>query len=202
MIVVIDNYDSFVHNLARLCRIARASDKNSEDVMILRNDAATVQDLIKMGPDSIVLSPGPGTPEEAGICLEIIQKMGTNTPILGVCLGHQAIAQAYGGRVMRASYPVHGRASTVQHNAHPLFKGVPSSFSAGRYHSLAVESGPHLDVIARADDGTIMALTHQSLPVFGVQFHPESILTEHGDSILKNFVHLARSFHTQRSLAA
>jgi anthranilate synthase/aminodeoxychorismate synthase-like glutamine amidotransferase len=183
MILVIDNYDSFVHNLARYVRNLGYA------TTIMRNDAIALDDIETLAPEAIILSPGPGAPREAGLCKDIITRFGHAVPILGVCLGHQAIGEVYGGTVLRASEPVHGRDSLVFHDGTGLFHSIPSPFRAGRYHSLAVNlpSGNPLRVTARAEDGEIMAMEHMTYPVVGIQFHPESILTEHGPQILKNF---------------
>lgn len=188
MILLIDNYDSFVHNLARYFR------RLGQDTQVMRNDEVTAHEALERAPGAIVLSPGPCTPNEAGCCLELVRLALGRVPILGVCLGHQAIAAALGGRVVRADRPVHGQASTICHHGDGLFAGLPSPLSVGRYHSLVVEEAtlpPELAVTARLADGTIMALAHHRWPVFGVQFHPESILTEGGYLLLANFLELA-----------
>ena len=190
MILVIDNYDSFVHNLARYVR--RVSEQTT---LVIRNDDPALDDT-ELAPHAIIISPGPCGPRQAGKTLEIIQRFYKTTPILGVCLGHQAIIEFFGGQVVVADAPVHGRMSTVcQNMTSQLFAGVPSEFSAGRYHSLIgkIESIPKdLLVTAKTEDGTIMAVEHNDLPIFGVQFHPESILTEHGYQILYNFFDAAK----------
>jgi anthranilate synthase/aminodeoxychorismate synthase-like glutamine amidotransferase len=189
MILLIDNYDSFVYNLARyLAELGCVTE-------VARNDAVTVADVARMAPEAIVISPGPCTPNEAGISLELIRELGPTVPILGVCLGHQALAAALGGKVIRAPEPVHGRTSLVQHNGERLFAGLPSPLRATRYHSLIVEETslpPELRVTARTADGIPMALEHARWPAFGVQFHPESILTESGHRLLATFLRLAR----------
>lgn len=188
MILLIDNYDSFVHNLARYLVELGA------ETEVVRNDALTVAQIAARRPQAIVISPGPCTPLEAGVSLEVVRQLGPTIPLLGVCLGHQAIAMALGGRVIRAPEPVHGRTSPVQHASTPLFAGLPNPFRATRYHSLLVERDTlpaELIPTAQTDDGLIMAVEHAAWPVYGVQFHPESILTEGGHQLLANFLHLA-----------
>lgn len=185
MILVIDNYDSFVHNLARYFV------QLGQDTVVRRNDAISMDGIVQLNPAAIVLSPGPCTPNEAGICREIVTQMAASVPILGVCLGHQAIVAALGGRVIRAAKPMHGRASSITHRGEGLFDGLPSPFQVGRYHSLIadVETLPDgLQIDATAPDGTIMAVSHREWPLYGVQFHPESVLTEHGYRLLTNFL--------------
>jgi anthranilate synthase/aminodeoxychorismate synthase-like glutamine amidotransferase len=186
MILVIDNYDSFVYNLAR--HIERLGCP----VRVVRNDAVTAEQVEQMQPQAVVLSPGPCTPDEAGVSHELVRRLHRTVPMLGVCLGHQSIAQALGGRVTRADAPWHGRASAITHSAAGLFSGIPSPLTVGRYHSLVVDprSLPaQIDATAWTTDGaTVMALAHRTYPVFGVQFHPESILTQHGYQLLKNFL--------------
>ena len=187
MILIIDNYDSFTYNLYQAIAVI------TPEVKVIRNDAITIDEIRKLNPDGIILSPGPGHPEQAGICIEVIKQLGHTIPILGVCLGHQAIGVAFGGVVGRAPEPLHGKDSLVFHNRGKLFKQVHLPFKAGRYHSLIVErNNLPLDLIIEAEDvkGNIMALSHRHLPVYGVQFHPESILTPEGGQILKNFVEL------------
>lgn len=188
MILLIDNYDSFVFNLARYF------ERLGQETVVLRNDVATVAKVRAMMPAVIVLSPGPCTPTEAGCSLEIVRELHESIPILGVCLGHQTIAAALGGRVVRAREPIHGRASAVSHNGKGIFDGVPNPFSAGRYHSLVVEEATlpeSLIVTARTAEGVVMALAHRRRLVIGVQFHPESILTECGYPLLANFLGVA-----------
>jgi anthranilate synthase/aminodeoxychorismate synthase-like glutamine amidotransferase len=186
MIVVIDNYDSFTYNLVQYLGELGA------ELQVVRNDQATTADVLAMAPDKIIISPGPCTPNEAGISLDVITTLGESIPILGVCLCHQAIGQAYGGKVIRAPYVMHGKIAPVRHSgSDPLFKDVPSPFDATRYHSLIVdrESLPEaLEVTADTEDGIIMAMKHRQFPVWGVQFHPESILTGQGKKILGNFL--------------
>jgi anthranilate synthase/aminodeoxychorismate synthase-like glutamine amidotransferase len=188
MLLLIDNYDSFVHNLARYFQ------RLGQETVVLRNDAASVPEICRMSPAAVVISPGPCTPAEAGCSLEIVKQLLGETPILGVCLGHQAIAAALGGTIVRAREPRHGRTSTIEHSESGLFAGVPSPMTVCRYHSLMVEESSlpaSLHVTARSEDGTIMAIEHASAPVFGVQFHPEAVLTEHGYRLLGNFLRFA-----------
>ncbi len=184
-VVVVDNYDSFTYNLVQYLAELGA------EVLVFRNDALTVDELARLAADRIVLSPGPGTPERAGICIKVIRRLAGRVPILGVCLGHQAIGAAYGGRVVRAPELMHGKTSLIHHRGTPLYAGVDNPFEATRYHSLVVEreSLPAcLEVTAETADGLIMGLRHRSLAVEGVQFHPESILTRPGKRILANFL--------------
>jgi len=191
MILVIDNYDSFTYNLVQYLGELGA------EVQVIRNDQATTAEILSMAPDRIVISPGPCTPNEAGVSLEVIQTLGETIPILGVCLGHQSIGQAYGGKVVRAPYVMHGKTSDVRYSGNDqLFKDVPNPFKATRYHSLIVEreSLPDcLEVTAETDDGIIMAVKHKSHPVWGVQFHPESILTDVGKILLGNFLNCRKA---------
>ncbi len=187
MIVLIDNYDSFTWNLVHYIGELGA------EVAVHRNDKITVDEVMAAGPDGIVLSPGPCTPNEAGICLDLVKAAGATTPILGVCLGHQAIGQAYGGRVVRADALFHGKTSTVRHDATGVFEGLPEHFTATRYHSLTVspDNLPNeLSANAHTEDGTIMGLRHGEHPVHGVQFHPESIASEHGHDLIRNFLRI------------
>jgi anthranilate synthase component 2 len=188
MILVIDNYDSFVYNLVHYIEDLGAKTE------VVRNDALSVRDALKMKPRAIVLSPGPCTPNEAGICLQLLAEAPNDLPILGVCLGHQAIGQAFGGDVIRAKAIMHGKVSPVTHRGGGVFRGLPSPFNATRYHSLAVkrETFPAtLTIDAETADGEIMGLSHKTRPVFGVQFHPESIASEHGHAIVGNFLSAA-----------
>jgi anthranilate synthase component 2 len=190
MLLLIDNYDSFTYNLVHFLGELGAR------CTIYRNDAITVQDAIALNPDAIVISPGPCDPDHAGIILPLIKAASGRFPVLGVCLGHQAIAQAFGATVGRAKAVMHGKLSPIEHDGTGVFAGLPSPFSATRYHSLVAtpETLPScLKVNARTADGTIMGLRHVSLPVHGVQFHPESIETEHGHQLLRNFLDLART---------
>ena len=181
MILIVDNYDSFVFNIARYFEELGAATK------VVRNDAVTDEDL---RTKAIVISPGPCTPHEAGASLEIMREFSGKVPILGVCLGHQVMGEVFGGRVVRAKRPLHGEASEITHNGAGIFEGLPQGFSAGRYHSLIVEDvgEAELLVTAKSADGEIMGLQHKSHPTFGVQFHPESILTEHGYDMISNFL--------------
>jgi anthranilate synthase component 2 len=194
MIVLIDNYDSFTFNLVHYLGGLGA------DVAVHRNDKISAADVIALRPEAIVLSPGPCTPNEAGICLELIAKASSRIPIMGVCLGHQAIGQSFGGNVVRAPLPVHGKLSEMQHRGRGVFRGINGPFKATRYHSLVVDRASmpgDLEVVAETD-GLVMGLAHKSLPVHGVQFHPESIASEHGHVILKNFLDLAAAWNASR----
>jgi anthranilate synthase/aminodeoxychorismate synthase-like glutamine amidotransferase len=188
MILVLDNYDSFVYNLARYLGELGC------ETRVLRNDAVSVADVAAMAPQAVVISPGPCTPAEAGISVELVRELSASIPTLGVCLGHQAIGEALGARVVRASTPVHGTSSLVWHDSTPLFAGIENPFCAARYHSLCVVEStlpPDVRVTARTDDGVVMAVEHHSRPLFGVQFHPESVLTNCGHRLLANFLKLA-----------
>jgi anthranilate synthase component 2 len=185
MLLMIDNYDSFTYNLVQYFG------ELGQDVRVHRNDEITVDEVAAMKPDHIVISPGPCTPNEAGISVATIQRFAGQIPILGVCLGHQSIGQAFGGRIIRAKQLMHGKTSLVHHNDTSVFRGLPNPFTATRYHSLVIEreSIPDcLEITAWTDDGEIMGVRHKTLAVEGVQFHPESILTEHGHAMLGNFV--------------
>lgn len=188
MILLLDNYDSFVFNLDRYFQELGAT------TQVIRNDAVSVNEIERLQPAAIVISPGPCTPNEAGISLELIRQLGPQIPILGVCLGHQAIGQVFGGEVVRAPEPVHGRTSLIRHQERGLFEGLPSPFAAMRYHSLIVrESTLPSEVVVTATtlDGIPMALQHRFWPIYGVQFHPESVLTQGGHQLLCNFLRLA-----------
>jgi len=189
MLLVIDNYDSFTYNLVQYLGELGA------ELEVVRNDAATVEDLAARRPERIVISPGPGRPEQAGVTMEIIRRLGASTPILGVCLGHQAIGAVFGGSVVRAPAPMHGKTSTIEHDGRGVFAGITGPFVASRYHSLVVsdEGLPAvLEVCARTrEDNAIMAVRHRELPIHGVQFHPESILTGEGRTMLRNFLEMA-----------
>ncbi len=188
MFLLIDNYDSFAYNLVHYLGELGA------EVQVRRNDAITVDEALALKPQGIVLSPGPATPDKAGICLELVRRAAGSVPILGVCLGHQAIGQAFGGKVVRAPVPMHGKISEIHHNGGAVLKGIPNRFRATRYHSLIVDrpSLPAcLEVTAETDDGLIMGLAHRQLAVHGVQFHPESIASEHGHRLLENFLAIA-----------
>jgi anthranilate synthase component 2 len=189
MILVIDNYDSFTFNLVHYLL------ELGPEVEVVRNDALTVADALARKPEAVLLSPGPCTPDDAGICLELIGAAAeARLPLLGVCLGHQALGQAFQGRVVRAGQLMHGKTSPILHGGRSVFAGLPSPFTATRYHSLIVERAslpPVLEVTAETADGTIMGLAHRELPLMGVQFHPESIATEHGHRLLANFLDIA-----------
>ena len=190
MIAVIDNYDSFVFNLVQ------ALGSMGEEIRVFRNDAIDVPGLRALRPDALVLSPGPGRPEDAGVTIEAIRELSPSIPMLGVCLGHQAIASAFGGRVVRADAPRHGKSSAIEHDGADLFDGLDSPFEAGRYHSLVAERSSlprSLRVAAWTPDGTVMALAHVHRPLFGVQFHPESVLTPQGNRLIGNFLRLVRA---------
>ena len=197
-VTLIDNYDSFTFNLVHYLGSLGA------DVSVWRNDARSVADIVGDRPDALVLSPGPCTPHEAGVCLDLIRAASATIPILGVCLGHQAIGEAFGGKVVRAPSPVHGKVALIAHRGETLFSGVKSPLRATRYHSLVVERDSlPADLMSTAEtDGLIMGLSHRRLPAHGVQFHPESIASEQGHTILKNFLDLARAWNeTQRKAA-
>jgi len=197
-LLVIDNYDSFTYNLVQFLGDLGAVST------VRRNDKITLDEIAAMAPEAIVLSPGPGTPDTAGICLAVIERFSPQTPLLGVCLGHQAIGQAMGGEVVRAPHLMHGKTSRINHTGKGLFRGLNSGFEATRYHSLIVEpkSLPQsLEVTASTDDGLIMGMQHKDRPTFGVQFHPESIASENGHALLQNFLNIARDFHGTRRAA-
>ena len=188
MLLLIDNYDSFTYNLYQALAVL------NPEVQVIRNDQTSCEEILNWRPSHIVLSPGPKTPSESGICVELIQKTAGKIPLLGVCLGHQAIAQAFGGKVIGAKQILHGKTSKIFHKNRFIFKGLSSPFEATRYHSLAVDPNhlpSCLEVTAWTEDGEIMGLSHKQWPIFGVQFHPESILTVPGPLLLKNFCHVA-----------
>ena len=185
MLLVIDNYDSFTYNLVQYLGELGAK------LEVIRNDAVDADGVAAMHAERIVISPGPGTPDQAGVSLDVIRRLGATTPILGVCLGHQAIGQAFGGRVVRARQVMHGKVSRIRHDGRGVFAGVPDDFVATRYHSLVVERAslpPTLEASAQSEDGEVMGLRHRTLAVEGVQFHPEALLTEHGHRLLENFL--------------
>jgi anthranilate synthase component 2 len=185
MLLLIDNYDSFTYNLWHYFGELGA------DVHVYRNDALSTEDALALKPDGIILSPGPCDPDKAGICLDLLAKMPEDMPLFGVCLGHQSIGQAFGGTVLQAPTPMHGKISKMHHTGKGVFTGLPNPFDATRYHSLIVEraSLPScLEITAETDDGLIMGLQHKSRPIHGVQFHPESIASEHGHALLRNFI--------------
>lgn len=190
MVLVIDNYDSFTYNLVQYLGELGAK------VEVRRNDQVTLEEIEAMRPARILISPGPGRPEDAGVSVDVIRHFGSTTPVLGVCLGHQAIGVVYGGTVCRANKPMHGKTSTVVHDGRGVFAGIGAPFEAGRYHSLVISPDDvpaDLEVAARTkEDGTIMAVRHRTLPVHGVQFHPESVLTEEGRRILRNFLEIEK----------
>jgi anthranilate synthase component II len=190
-LALIDNYDSFTFNVVHALGIEGA------EVDVYRNDCLSAEALLDLKHEAIVLSPGPCSPDEAGICLDLIAKSGGKVPLFGVCLGHQAIGQAFGGKVIRAS-PVHGKTSSIEHDGKGLFAGINGALEVTRYHSLVVEAAslpPVLKATAHTQNGLIMAVQHRKLPIYGVQFHPESIATEQGALICRNFLGLARAFH-------
>jgi anthranilate synthase component 2 len=185
MLLMIDNYDSFTYNLVQYLG------ELGEDVKVIRNDELTVDEIERLAPGRIVLSPGPCTPNEAGVTLAVVDRFKGRVPILGVCLGHQAIGQAFGGRVVHARTLMHGKVSRIHHGGAGVFRGLPTPYDATRYHSLAIQREtcpPDLEVTAWTEDGEIMGVRHRTLAIEGVQFHPESILTEHGHALLRNFL--------------
>jgi len=195
-LLVIDNYDSFTYNLVHY-----VGELGAEPI-VYRNDKIALDHIARLAPDAILLSPGPKTPNEAGICLAVIDRFSTTTPILGVCLGHQAIGQAMGGDVVRAPMLMHGKTSRINHTGKGIFRGLNSGFEATRYHSLIIkpETLPQtLEVTASTDDGLIMAVQHRERPLYGVQFHPESIASENGKQILQNFLDLSRDFNLRKA---
>jgi anthranilate synthase/aminodeoxychorismate synthase-like glutamine amidotransferase len=186
MILLLDNYDSFVYNLARYVR------ELGETPAVHRNDTLTVEDVAAMAPSHIIISPGPCSPSEAGISTDVVRRLGATIPILGVCLGHQCIGAAYGGEIVRAGQPMHGKTSMIHHRGEGIFRGLPAPFRATRYHSLVIAPASvpdELEVTATSEDGEIMAVQHRRHPVHGVQFHPESVLTEHGYRLVDHFLH-------------
>lgn len=194
MILMIDNYDSFTYNIVQYFY------ELGQEVVVKRNDEITIEDIENMNNiDAIVISPGPCTPNEAGISVNVIKKFKGVYPILGVCLGHQSIGQAFGSKIVKAKCLMHGKTSKIYHNEKGLFEGIPNPFNAVRYHSLVIDESTlpqDIEITARSDDGEIMAIEHKKYPIWGVQFHPESILTEYGMKILENFIHLAKESKT------
>nr|TFG52425.1 MAG: aminodeoxychorismate/anthranilate synthase component II [Hyphomicrobiales bacterium] len=191
MLLLIDNYDSFTYNLFHYLG------ELGEDVQVVRNDQIGAEEALRLKPHAIVISPGPCDPDRAGICLELIAKAAGKVPLLGVCLGHQSIGQAYGGKIVRAPTPMHGKLSRIHHTGKSVFSGLEDGFVATRYHSLVVDRRTLPDVLeitAETDDGIIMGLMHKAHPVHGVQFHPESIASQHGHAILKNFLDSAKAY--------
>ncbi len=198
MILLIDNYDSFVYNLARYIG------KLGREREVVRNDAITIDEIAAMAPDAIILSPGPCTPAEAGICNEIVREFSGRFPILGICLGHQCIVEQFGGRVIRAPEPWHGKTSMIEHNAEDLFMGLPNPLEGARYHSLITELAANspLQITACTEgDDIIMGVKHNELPVHGLQFHPESVLTPHGIDIIRNFMMIMDRWNRKREAA-
>ncbi|MBL4588578.1 MAG: aminodeoxychorismate/anthranilate synthase component II [Alphaproteobacteria bacterium] len=191
MIILIDNYDSFTYNLVQYVGTYE------QDIMVIRNDACDAREILSQNPDGIIISPGPKSPNEAGICLDLVRKTAeTNIPLFGVCLGHQSIGQAFGGNIIKAPKPIHGKTSQINHNGKGLYKDIPSPLKITRYHSLIIETEtcPEcLEVTATTDDNIIMSLAHKQKPIFGVQYHPESIATEHGMKLIENFVKITKS---------
>lgn len=195
MFLVIDNYDSFTYNLVHYLGELGAALK------VVRNDKISVDEVVALDPEGVILSPGPCTPNEAGICLDLIGRLGADMPIFGVCLGHQSIGQAYGGRVLRAPRLMHGKTSRIRHDGRGVFRGLNADFTATRYHSLIVEEATMpeaLRPVAWSEDGLVMGLMHREHPVHGVQFHPESIASENGHRIIANFLDIARDFNDTR----
>lgn len=188
MLLLIDNYDSFVYNLSRYLQ------ELHEDTQVVRNDQISIQEIERLKPDAIILSPGPCAPDQAGISLNLVKSFANKIPILGVCLGHQTIAQHFGGTVRRSQTPIHGQSSLIKHSGNGLFEGLPHPLKVGRYHSLSIDlpDNNELCVDATSPDGEIMAMHHKTMPIWGVQFHPESILSPQGHDILKNFLKLAK----------
>lgn len=185
MILFIDNYDSFVYNLVRY------TEELNQQTIVARNDKISINEIENLNPSHIIISPGPCAPDQAGVSLEIIKYFGPKIPILGICLGHQAIGQVFGGKVIRAPKPIHGKSSMIKHDGKNIFDGLPNPFTAGRYHSLTVsqENFPsELHICAHSDDNEIMAIQHRTYPIYGLQFHPESVLTEQGHQLLQNFL--------------
>jgi len=198
MILLIDNYDSFVYNLARYVG------KLGRQRMVARNDAITLDEIAAMAPEAIILSPGPCTPAEAGICNALVRHFAGRIPILGICLGHQSIAEEFGGRVIRAPQPCHGKTSLIEHNAQDLFMGLPNPMEGARYHSLITELAANspLQITARTEeDDIIMGFKHSELPLYGLQFHPESVLTPYGLDIMRNFMMMADQWNENRHAA-
>ncbi len=197
MLLVIDNYDSFTYNLVHY--LGELGGLGS-DAKVMRNDKISVDEVKQMDPAAILLSPGPCDPDQAGICLDLIRAVGAEIPMLGVCLGHQAMGQSYGGKVIRAPYVMHGKMSDIHHTNKSVFQDLPNPFEATRYHSLVVERDTLpdcLEVTAETDDGLIMGLAHKTHPIHGVQFHPESIASQHGHDLLRNFIKIADAFNKE-----
>lgn len=185
MVLIIDNYDSFTYNLYQYVG------EMKEEVMVVRNDEITVEEVAKLNPNKIILSPGPGRPENAGICVELIKNLGQKVPMLGICLGHQAIGYAYGAKIVKADRIMHGKTSLIFHNGRGIFKNIKNPIEGMRYHSLVIDRNTlpeELEITAQTEEGVIMGVRHRKYPVYGLQFHPESILTEQGKEILRNFL--------------
>lgn len=196
MILIIDNYDSFTYNLVQLIG------QSVKDFQVVRNDKISVQDVKYKNPQGIVISPGPGRPENAGICVELIQELGTHIPILGVCLGHQAIGYAFGGTISQAPTLMHGKTSMIHHHGDGIFQTVSNPFEAARYHSLVLKEGSlpkELEVTASTEDGVIMGIKHKNYPIEGIQFHPESVLTSSGPTIIANWIQQYSGFEKSHS---
>lgn len=199
MFLVIDNYDSFVHNLTRYLVLA------GNKCRVVRNDAITIQQIKQLKPEAIILSPGPCTPKEGGICVDVVKTFGQTTPILGICLGHQAIGEAYGCLTLRSDQPMHGLQSTITHNKNGIFSALPTPMDVGRYHSLIVKTknaNSPLQTTARTKEGEIMAIQHETHPVYGLQFHPESILTPQGLKLIENFTKIVQDWKAKERIAA
>lgn len=185
MILLIDNYDSFTYNLYQYMGIF------DRDIQVVRNDKITVDEIKKRSPEKIVLSPGPRSPEDAGICVDVVRKFYDKIPILGICLGHQSIGAAFGAEIVHAKSLMHGKQSLITHSGRGIFRGIPNPVRVARYHSLAVDEktlSPDFEILARTEDGEIMAMEHRRYPVVGIQFHPESVFTEHGKKMIENFL--------------
>lgn len=185
MILLVDNYDSFTYNLYQYMGIFH------RDIQVVRNDKITVEEIQKLQPERIVLSPGPKSPADAGICMDVVQEFYDKVPILGICLGHQSIGAAFGAEIIHAKELMHGKQSRITHSGRGIFQGIPSPVRVARYHSLAVDEktlSPDFEILARTDDGEIMAMEHKKYPVIGIQFHPESVFTEHGKKMIENFL--------------
>lgn len=187
MILLLDNYDSFTYNLYQYMGIFR------KDILVIRNDKITIEEMRKLNPEKLVISPGPKSPKEAGICLEAVREFYDKIPVLGICLGHQTIGAAFGAKIIHAKQLMHGKQSVIHHNGQGIFQGIPSPVRVARYHSLAVDEktlSPDFTVLSRTDDGEIMAMEHRQYPVTGIQFHPESVFTQYGKKMIENFLNL------------
>jgi para-aminobenzoate synthetase component 2 len=199
MILVIDNYDSFVHNISRYL------ERSGAQVRVVRNDAISIEEISALAPDALLISPGPRRPKDAGVSMPALQHFAGMLPILGVCLGHQCIGEFYGGNIGQARHPLHGQASSIRHDGNGLFTDLPTPLTAGRYHSLVVKETPkllgNLTIAAWSKEKEIMALIHRSDPTYGIQFHPESVLTDTGEALLNNFLSIVRDWHARRGEA-